>query len=208
MTLLGLLLTLGTAMQAIELHDYCRGFLNMHEERAEIPDAAGPVATPGGPRGLLVYRCDSPSQAEEWTDRDPAVVNKRLRVEMHRWTSNGVWGEPLAAKLKSDPNHKYAMVRLPFAILMRTEKTVGETMPPGGVRKAHLAYAMKLVEQGSLRSFGPFESSKDKLAVFVYSAMAMEDAQKLAEQDPLVTGGWARPVLHVWYVADEAVPRR
>jgi hypothetical protein len=38
--------------------------------------------------------------------------------------------------------------------------------------------------------------------------MAVEDAQELAEQDPLVTGGWARPVLHVWYVADEAVPRR
>lgn len=232
MRLLVLLLALGVAMPAVEFHDYCWGFLNAHEERAEIPEAqaqeiqkghmehmkrmaeaghllaAGPLATPGGPRGLLVYKCESAAQAEEWTKPDPAVVNKRLRVEMYRWTSNGVWGEPLAAKLKAEPNYKYTMVKLPFAILMRTEKTAGGAMPPEEVRTAHLEYSTKLVAEGKLRAFGPFEGAKDKLGVFVYAALAVEEAQKLAEEDPLVKGGWGKPVMHIWFVADEAVPRQ
>jgi uncharacterized protein YciI len=113
-----------------------------------------------------------------------------------------------AAKLKADPNCKISMVRLPFAILMRTGKTVGSILPPEEARKAHLAYASKLVEDGKLRSFGPFDGAKDKLGVFVYDAIPVGEARKLAEADPLVKGGWGKPVMHMWYVADEAVPRR
>jgi uncharacterized protein YciI len=229
MRLWGLFLMLGAALPAMDVQHYCWGFLNAHEERTEIPAtqaqeiqkghmahmaaagrllAAGPLATPGGARGLLVYKCDNVAEAVEWTNLDPAVVNKRLRVEMYRWMTPGVWGEPLASKLKADPNYKYAMVRLPFAILMRTEKTADGRLPPDEVGKAHLAYSTKLVEEGKLRSFGPFEGTQDKLGVFVYAAMAVEDARKLAEDDPLVKGGWGLPVMHVWFVADEAVPRR
>jgi uncharacterized protein YciI len=166
--------------------------------------AAGPLATPGGPRGLLVYNCESAAQAEEWTKPDPAVANKRLTVEMYKWTTVGAWGEPLGSKLKADPTYKYEMVRLPFAILMRTEKE----SPPEADGQAHFAYAMRLVEEGKLRSFGPFEGSKDKLGVFIFAAMPSEEAQKLIEQDPLVKSGRGKPVMHVWYVADEAVPRK
>jgi uncharacterized protein YciI len=232
MRLLGLTFLLGAALSAADFHYYCWGFLNAHPERAQIPEAraqeiqkghlehmgrmaaaghllaAGPLATPGGPRGLLVYNCESVAQAVEWTSLDPAVVNRRLSVEMYRWMNTGIWGEPLASKLKADPHYKYAMVELPFAILMRTEKTGGDAMPPEDVGKAHLAYSMKLVEEGKLRAFGPFAASRDKLGVFVYVAMPPQDARKLAEGDPLVKGGWGKPVMHVWFVADEAVPRR
>ncbi len=218
MKLLTLPLMVAATLPAADLHSYCWGFLNAHEERAEIPDAqaqeiqkghlehmermaaagrllaAGPLATPGGPRGLLVYKCDSAAQAEEWTKPDPAVVNKRLRVEMYRWTALGVWGEPLATQLKVDPKANYTMVRLPFAILMRTPKTSDGAMPPEAVRKSHFAYAMKLAAEGKLRSFGAFEGAPDKLGVFVFAAITQEEARKLAEA-------------HVWFVADEAVPR-
>jgi len=180
MRLLGLCLLLGVVSSAMDVHSYCWGFLNAHPEHATIPEerareiqkghsehmgrmaaaerllAAGPLAEPGVLRGLLVYNCESVAQAEEWTNLDPAVVNKRLRVEMYRWMNNARWGEPLATKLKADLNYKYAMVQLPFAVLMRAEKTAGGAMPPEEVTRAHLAYSLKLVEQGKLRSFGPF----------------------------------------------------
>jgi uncharacterized protein YciI len=230
MSLFALSLVLCTLAAAQEFQHYCWGFLNPHEERTPIPEAqaleiqkghmahmermaaagrllaAGPLATPGGPRGLLVYQCESAAQAEEWTKPDPAVINKRLRVEMYRWMNNGIWGEPLATKLKNDPAYKYEMVQLPFAIVMRTGKTANGALPPQEVEKAHLAYSLKLVGDGKLRSFGPFEGSKDKLGVFVYGAMPIEEARKLAEEDPLVQGGWGQPVMHMWFVADEAVP--
>lgn len=232
MRLLGLTLLLGGALSAADFHYYCWGFLKAHPERAPIPEAraqeiqkghlehmgrmaaaghllaAGPLASPGGLRGLLVYNCESVAQAVEWTSLDPAVINKRLVVEMYRWMNNAVWGEPLASKLKADPKYKYAMVQLPFAILMRAEKTDGGAMPSADAGKAHLAYSMRLVEEGKLRAFGAFEGSADKLGVFVYAAMPPEDARKLAESDPLVKGGWGKPVMHVWFVADEAVPRK
>lgn len=232
MKLLLLSLLLGGAMCGADLHNYCFGFLNAHPERKEIPNAeaqeiqkghmahmqrmadagrllaAGPLATQGGPRGLLVYNCESAEQAEEWTKPDPAVMNKRLTVEMYRWTSLGKWGEPLATKLKSNPNYKYSMVRLPFAILMRTEKTRNGALPSEADEKAHFSYAMNLVKEGKLRSFGPFEGSQDKLGIFIYAAITPEEAQKLAEEDPLVKGGWGKPVMHLWFVADEAVPAK
>lgn len=156
MTLLTLPLMVAATLPAADRHSYCWGFLNAHEERAEIPDAqaqeiqkghlehmermaaagrllaAGPLATPGGPRGLLVYKCDSAAQAEEWTKPDPAVVNKRLRVEMYRWTALGVWGEPLATQLKVDPKANYTMVRLPFAILHAHPENLGRRHAAGG----------------------------------------------------------------------------
>lgn len=66
---------------------------------------------------------------------------------------------------------------------------------------------MKLAAEGKLRSFGAFEGAPDKLGVFVFAAITQEEARKLAEADPLVREGWGRPVMHVWFVADEAVPR-
>lgn len=230
---LWLFLMIAATLPAADLRPYCWGFLNTYEGRSEISEArtreiqeghmahmtrmadagrlvaAGPLATPGGARGLLVYKCDSVEQAVEWTDLDPAVVNKRLRVEIYRWNGAGLWGEPLATKLKTDSAYKYEMVRLPFAVIMKTG-TTAPGAPPRELEAAHLAYASELVRQGKLRSFGLFENAPDqvaeKLGVFIYAAMDIEEARKLAADDPLVKGGWGTPVMHVWYVADEAVP--
>jgi uncharacterized protein YciI len=227
-----LLLILGLAAPvcAADLHTYCWGFLNAHPERAELPSAraeeiqaghmahmgkmaeagrlltAGPLASPGGARGLLVCQCDKVEEAVEWTRGDPAVEQKRLAMEFYRWSSYGVWGEPLASKVKADPGYKVKMVRLPFALLLRTEKMPGGRRPPEPAGKAHLDYSMKLVGEGRLRSFGLFEGAAEKLGVLIYGAMPVEEAWKLAEGDPLVREGWARPVMHVWFVAEEAVP--
>jgi uncharacterized protein YciI len=99
------------------------------------------------------------------------------------------------------------MTRLPIAILMRTDKTQGSALPPPEAAKEHFAYSMGLMKQGKLRAFGPFAGSPDKLGVFIYGAMPVEDARKLAEADPLVTGGWSKAAMHIWFVADEAVPK-
>jgi uncharacterized protein YciI len=226
MRALSFLFLLTGSLGAAELQSYCWGFLNAHPERGELSKeraeeiqkghlahmgrmaeeghllAAGPLATPGGARGLLVYKCESVAQAEQWTQGDPAVVNKRLAIEMYRWMSSGVFGEPLASKLKQDPKYKYTMVKLPFAVLMRTA-----TPPSPDVRKRHFEHAMRLVAQGKLRAFGPFESSPDKLGVFIYGAIDIEEARQLAQSDPLVAGGFATAAMHIWFVADEAVPR-
>jgi uncharacterized protein YciI len=209
---------------------YCFGYLNAHPDRKEIPDAeaqeiqkahlqhlgkmaaagqllaAGPLATPGGARGLLVFRCDSAEQARQWAEQDPAVVNLRLAVEIYRWQGTGVWGEPLASKVKADPNYKYSMNRLPFVTLVRGAKYTPGTEVPDELVTRHVEYLKSLAKSGKVRSFGPFDKSPDKLGVAIYSEIPIEEANALVANDPMVKEGWGKPVVHVWFVASEAVP--
>jgi len=226
-----LLVLMATVASAVETHKYCWGFLNAHPERTEIPEAkaqeiqkghmahlgkmagdgnllsAGPLATPGGARGLLVFKCDTSAQAADWAKDDPAVLNKRLEVEVYDWRATGIWGEPLAGKVKADPNYKYQMVQLPFAVLMVTDKAAQAGRIPPEVGQEHLNYSLELSKQGKLRSFGPFLNGKGKMGIIVYGAMKLEEAKKLAEEDPMVKAGWAKPEVYMWYVADESVPK-
>lgn len=100
-------LVLFLALPAVEAEVYCFGFLNAHRERKEIPQeeaegiqkghlahmekmnregrllAAGPMATQGGPGGIVQYRCKSVVEADTWTALDPAGMNKRLSTEFY-----------------------------------------------------------------------------------------------------------------------------
>ena len=129
---------------SIFAEDFCFGFLNSFPDRKQIPAAdsekiqeghlahmtamaragnllaAGPFLTPGGPRGVIVYRCSSLEQATEWTAKDPAIINKRLSLDLNLWRGPNNFGEPLATNLKADPNAKYEMVRLPFILFRKT----------------------------------------------------------------------------------------
>jgi uncharacterized protein YciI len=215
---------------------YCFGFLNSHPERKEIPEAegaeiqkghlahmgrmareghllaAGPLMTPGGARGIVIYRCDSLDQAREWTAPDPAVRNKRLVLEVYRWMGPEGVGEPLAAKLKENPETKYEMVRLPLIVMRKTEKWTDGPLPEAIFRE-HVQHLLPLAKQGTLRAAGPFVDGEGKtgkipgqVGVFVFKAMPLEEAVAIANKDPMVREGYARVDGYEWFVADEAIP--
>lgn len=229
-------LVLILALPAARAEVYCFGFLNAHPERREIPPAeaeeiqkghlahmermnregrllaAGPMATQGGPRGIVLYRCKSIEEADGWTALDPAVVNKRLSAEFYLWRGPDGFGEPLMTMLKSDPKAKYGMVRLPLIVFKKTEKWEGAG--PAEALQEHAGVLRGLREAGKVRAAGPFVDEQGRIGVipgaiglYVFSAMPLEEAKALAEQDPMVRGGYARVEAHMWFVADEAVPK-
>ena len=217
------------AAGAADWKHYCFGFLNSHPERKEIPASeameiqkghlehmgkmaaegkllvAGPFLTQGGPRGVVIYNCSSIEEAMSYTQPDPAVVNKRLSMEFYKMHAPEGMGEPLASKMKADPKYKYEMTRLPLFILHKTEKLKSES-PSQETGQAHYQRSLKLVEEGKLRFFGRFEDTPEKLGIYVFSKMTLEEAQALMEEDPLVKSGFVRLQGLVWMVADEAVP--
>ena len=89
--------------------DLCFGILKSHPDRKQIPQAeaeeiqrghlehmgnmvkagrlltAGPLMGAGTMRGIVVYRCATLEEAAAWTAKDPAVLNKRLILELHLW---------------------------------------------------------------------------------------------------------------------------
>ncbi len=234
MVRLGLLALL--ALPAVRGEVYCFGFLNAHPERKEIPQdeamaiqkahlahmekmglegrllAAGPMATQGGPRGVVLYRCNSLAEAEAWTALDPAVSGKRLAAEFYLWRSREGFGEPLMTKIKSDPAMKYAMVQLPLILFKKTDKWVGQG--PMEILKEHGGAVTDLLKDGTLRAAGPFVDGKGRLGLvagavglYVFSAMPLEQAKAIAEKDPMVRGGYATVQAMAWYVADDAVPK-
>jgi uncharacterized protein YciI len=218
-------------MPVCSLHaaNYCFGFLNAHPERAEISKeradeiqaahlahmsalakqghliAAGPMATPGGPRGIVVYQCQSIAQAVAWTEKDPAVVNKRLSIDMHLWNAPDGLGEPLASALKANPEAKYTMVQLPMMILRKTEKAKAGI--PQSALKEHLAFFDQLRKDAKVRIAGPFVDSPAFIGVAVLTAMKIDEAKALFASEPLVRDGYAALEPHIWYVADEAIPK-
>jgi uncharacterized protein YciI len=231
-------LALALCTLAISAHaeDYCFGFLNSHPERKPIPEdqaneiqkghlahmsrmaaqghllAAGPMMTEGGPRGIVIYRCQSLEEPQKWTALDPAVQNKRLTLEVYRWRGPENLGEPLASKLKSDPNTKYEMVRLPLIVLRTTAKPVDSA--PREVLMSHVERTKELEASGRLRAAGPFVGANGEpgsvpgvIGIFIFAAIPLEEARSLAEQDPMVKNGYATVQPYLWMVADEVIPK-
>lgn len=216
--------------------DYCFGFLNAHPERKQIPQteaeeiqrghlahmermgmegkllAAGPMATQGGPRGIVIYRCKAIAEAAATTELDPAVVNKRLTMEFYRWSAADGIGEPLMSRLKADPKTKYEMVRLPLIVLRKTEKWPGSV--PAAAGQEHFKFVMGLLKEGKLRLAGPFLDEQGRpgmapgiLGLYVFSAMTLEEAKAIGEREPMAREGFVKVEPHMWFVADEVIPK-
>ncbi len=174
--------------------------------------AAGPIATPGGPRGIVLYRCKSIEEAEGWTALDPAVQNKRLTTEFYRWSGPDGFGEPLMTMLKADPKAKYQMVRLPLIVFRKTEKWTSSG--PVDILKEHGLVVRTLLQEGKLRAAGPFVDEQERtglvpgaVGIYVFSAMPLEQAKAIVEKDPMVREGYARIDAMEWFVADEVIPK-
>ncbi len=215
---------------------YCWGFLNSHPERKPIPEArgeeiqkghmdhmrrmaaaghllaAGPVMTAGGARGIVVYRCESVAQAEEWSSHDPAVQNRRLVLDAYRWAGPDGIGEPIAARMKADPDTKVEMTKLPLVVLKKTSRfSLDAAMP---VLMKHRQRIMSLIAEGKIRAAGPFldesgnpSQTASMVGVEVMSAMPLDEAKALAEQDPLAKAGLVEAVVFEWFVAEDSIPK-
>lgn len=215
---------------------YCWGFLNSHPDRKPIPEAqgeeiqkghmdhmqrmaaaghllaAGPLMTPGGARGIVVYRCDSVAQAQGWTSHDPAVQNHRLVLDAYRWAGPDGIGEPLATRMKADPDTKIEMTKLPLVVLKKTSKFSMEAALP--MLREHRNRIMNLIAEGKVRAAGPFldeagnpSQTASMMGVAVMTAMPLEEAKALMEGDPLAKAGLVEAAVFEWFVAEDSIPK-
>ena len=104
------------------------------------------------------------------------------------------------------------MVQLPLIVLRKTDKWTG--MPPAEIMAEHARRVQELMKEGKMRMSGPWIDETGQVGnipgsvgVYVFSAMALDDAKKIAEGDPMVREEYARVEPHMWFVADEAIPK-
>jgi len=81
----------------------------------------------------------------------------------------------------------------------------------GGIQdyflQAHFEHYTKLNAQGKVRIAGPFAGSQTIIGVLMMSAMSLDDAKALMADEPLVRHGYAELEPHIWFVADEVIPK-
>ncbi len=209
--------------------NYCFGFLNAVPNRPDLPQeeaqriqaahmahlhalgekrwllGAGPILTPGNLRGLLISRCQSVEEANELASADPAVQNKRLSVESYAWSGPPGIADAYWQEKAQNPAEKDRMQKHPIAFLRKSPSWQG--WPAKEVFAAHFAHLESLRKAGAVAAAGPFHNGGDRLGVVIFGTIAIDEARRLAEQDPLVQGGHARVEILEWLVADGVLPK-
>ncbi|MCW5983554.1 MAG: hypothetical protein KIT09_36020 [Bryobacteraceae bacterium] len=210
--------------------NYCFAFLHAVAGRPELPEAeamdiqkrhlahlgwlwekgwleaAGPIVTAGGPRGILISHCKSVAEANELASADPAVQNKRLYVESHFWAGPAGIGERYRKEKAAKPDAEDRMTKHALVLLRKSATWSG--WPPAEVFEAHFAHIAALKKAANAVAVGPFIEGGEWLGVFVFRDTPLDDARRLAQQDPMVRGGFARLEAYEWLVADGVFPER
>jgi uncharacterized protein len=76
--------------------------------------------------------------------------------------------------------------------------------PAGGAErqeqhKKHLAFIDAMTSAGKLVTYGPFADAGDLRGMYVFRAGSIEEAQKLADQEPSVKTGYVVMRVFAWY---------
>jgi uncharacterized protein YciI len=162
--------------------------------------AAGPFADNTGSIGVIIFRAASAEEAKAWADADPAAKAGHQVNEMHPWWSAEVFGKPKTPKeletvyfgfLKKGPNRKEGDSKTP---------EVQE------LQKGHMANINRLAETKKLVVAGPFGDDGEYRGVFVFRVGSMEEAQELANSDPMIKIDRLRLELHPWSVPVGVIP--
>jgi uncharacterized protein YciI len=153
---------------------------------------AGPFVDDTALRGIFVLKAGSVTQAQQWSESDPAVKAGRLAAEVH-----GPWQiDPAAIHPPGAPE---AMERYTLVLMKRGEKWDPNSPRFQQVMSKHREFARTMVEQGKMALAGPlpFDDQGDLRGVSIFR-VEPEETTTLMQEDPIVKAGVLRPEIHPW----------
>lgn len=116
-------------------------------------------------------------------EMDSTEVQKPETFEMQWRDSTVVMQKYFVVFLKTGPNRS------------QSEEEANE------IQKKHLAHLSKVADMGKTSITGPFGDDGEIRGIVVYNTATMEEAKKLAEQDPAVKAGRLVVEVHPWWAA-------
>ena len=153
---------------------------------------AGPFMDDTVLRGIFVLRADSPAQALEWAESDPAIKAGRLSAEVH-----GPWLIDASAIHK--PSEPPGFERYTLVLLKRGDHWNPNAPEFMDVMKQHHAFVKQMTDQGNMAIAGPFPfSDQGELLGVAIFRVGPEQAAKLTQEDPIVKAGLIKPEIHPW----------
>ncbi|MBZ9629591.1 YciI family protein [Salegentibacter sp. LM13S] len=95
----------------------------------------------------------------------------------------------------------YLMQQYYMVFLKRGENRSQDSTEAARLQKEHLAYLTRMAEEGYASLIGPFASDGDIRGIAVYNTATQEEADSLANQDPMVKAGRLKVEVHPWWTA-------
>lgn len=167
-------------------------FAKLHREgRLAV---VGPFGDDTPMRGMGLLRAASIEEARAVAEADPAVEAGHLTVRIHRW-----WGPKDWFGVAPWP---WELVTYQFGFLVSGPKA--DEIPESELEKlqaAHLAYMDEQARAGRLIMAGPFEDAGRLRGVVVYDVGSVEEAVRIASNDPAVKAGRLAVEMHPWMTA-------
>ena len=94
-----------------------------------------------------------------------------------------------------------------FGVLMRGPKWSAEETPErAAIQEGHMAHIRAMWKAGKLVLAGPLMDDTEWRGVLIYRTKTLEEAQKLADDDPAVRAGRLQVKLHPWLIERGILP--
>lgn len=149
---------------------------------------AGPFTDDTALRGIFVFQADSASQAQEWSDSDPAVKAGRLSAEVH-----GPWF--IDAGAIHDAAESSEMEQYTLVLLKRGDNPDA----PGYLIRQHSDFTRQMTDQGKIAVAGlfAFRDWAPLCGVAIYR-VGVEQTAKLTQDDPAAKSRLFKTEIHPW----------
>lgn len=94
-----------------------------------------------------------------------------------------------------------------FGVLMKGPKYSAEVSPERAeIQKGHMAHLDAMWKAGKLVLAGPLVDDGDWRGVLIYRTKTIEEAQRLADDDPAVKAGRLVVTMHPWMIQRDILP--
>ncbi|MEO6167142.1 MAG: YciI family protein [Chitinophagales bacterium] len=100
---------------------------------------------------------------------------------------------------QSSPQGMEEMKTYYLVFLKRGTNRTQDSVTSEKIQEGHMAHLNKMAAEGKMDLAGPLMDDGDLRGICVYNAGSLEEAKKLAEDDPAVKAGRLIVEIHPWY---------
>jgi uncharacterized protein YciI len=105
---------------------------------------------------------------------------------------------------KNEFEKKYEMKTYYMVFLKKGPNRNQDSTTTAKLQEQHMAHLTKMAETGKMDLAGPFTDNGEIRGICVYNVATKEEAEKLANEDPIVKAGRLIVEIHPWYAAKDS----
>lgn len=96
---------------------------------------------------------------------------------------------------------KYEMKTYYLVFLKKGENRTQDSVTVSKLQEQHMAHLTKMADSGKMDICGPLMEDIDIRGICIYNVATKEEAEKLANEDPMVKAGRLKVEVHLFYSA-------